>query len=160
MFRVKHFSTKRSITKHRKHIFFDRNTFLRGCMTGCLRHFYAQNVKNNSEKDEMTITKSHFQTIEKQNSISNRLPTAVSYNKHARVQHASINLEYKSTDNVCKFKQSKSGITLVDDKKEVDKLFRKPFCTKISHLTVQINGEKRQIRTKPMFHRILKFHWK
>ena len=45
MFRVKHFSTKRSITKHRKHIFLDRNAFLRGCMTGCLRHFSAQNVK-------------------------------------------------------------------------------------------------------------------
>ena len=27
MFRVKHFSTKRSITKHRKHIFFYRNAF-------------------------------------------------------------------------------------------------------------------------------------
>ena len=45
MFRVKHFSTKRSITKHRKHIFFDRNAFLRSCMTGCLWHFSAQNVK-------------------------------------------------------------------------------------------------------------------
>ena len=84
MFRVKHFSTKRSITKHRKRIFFNRNAFLRSCMTGCLRHFSAQNVKNNFEKDEITITKSHFQTIEKQNSISNRSPTAASCNKHAR----------------------------------------------------------------------------
>ena len=68
MFRVKHFSTKRSITKHRKHIFFDRNAFLRSCVTGCQRHIFAQNDKNIFEKDEMTITKFHFQTIEKQNS--------------------------------------------------------------------------------------------
>ena len=75
------------------------------CMTGCLRHFSAQNVKNNFEKDEITITKSHFQTIEKQDSISNRSPIAVSCNKHARTQHASINLEYKSADNVYKYTQ-------------------------------------------------------
>ena len=57
------------------------------------------------KKDEMTITKSHFQTIEKQNSISNRYPTAVSCNKHVRTQHASINLEYKSAGNVCIYTQ-------------------------------------------------------
>ena len=159
MFRVKHFSTKRSITKHRKHIFFNRNAFLRSCMTGCLRHFSAQNVKNNFEKDEMTITKSHFQTIEKQNSTSNP-PTAVSCNKHARTQHASINLGYKSANKACKYTQSKSERTLVYEKIKVDKLFRKPFWTKISHLADQFDGEKRQIHTKPTFHRILNFHWK
>ena len=31
-------------------------------------------------------------------------------------------------------------------------MFRKPFWTKISHLTVQFDGEKRQIHTKPTFH--------
>ena len=90
----------------------------------------------------MTITKSHFQTIEKQNSISNRSPTAVSCNKHVCTQHVSINLEYKSADNVCKYTQSKTGRALVYGKIEVDKLFRKPFWTKISHLAVQFDGEK------------------
>ena len=88
MFRVKHFSTKRSITKHRKHIFFNRNAFLRSCMTGCQRHFSAQNVKNNFEKDEMTITKSHFQTIEKQNLFLNRhiLPQQLNHNTYQSIQ--------------------------------------------------------------------------
>ena len=130
MFRVKHFSTKRSITKHRKHIFFNRNAFLRSCMTGCLRHFSPQNVKNNFEKNEMTITKSHFQTIEKQNSICNRSPTSVSCDKHACAQYVSINLEYKSANNVCKHTQSKSERAFVYGKIEVDKLFRKPFYAK------------------------------
>ena len=158
MFRVKHFSTKRSITKHRKRIFFNRNAFLRSCMTGCPRHFSAQNVKNNFEKDEITITKSHFQTIEKQSSISNRDPTAVSCNKHARTQHASINLEYKSADNVCKYAQSRTIRALVYGKIEVDKLFRKPFWTKNTSKSTLQCSEKRQIHTKPTFHRILKFH--
>ena len=46
--------------------------------------FRSKRQKFTFEKDEMTITKFHFQTIEKQNSISNRSPTAVSCNKHAR----------------------------------------------------------------------------
>ena len=158
MFRVKHFSTKRSITKHRKHIFFNRNAFLRSCMTGRLRHFSAQNVKNNFEKDEMTITKSHFQTIEKQNLISNRSPTATSCNKQTHTQHTSINLEYKSAIDDCNRQQVKTKRTPAYGKIKVDKLFRKPFWTKISHLAVQFDGEKRQIHTKPTFHRILKFH--
>lgn len=67
--------------------------------------FRSKRQKFTFEKDEMTITKSHFQTIEKQNSIFNRSPTATSCNKHARTQHVSINLEYKSADNICKYKQ-------------------------------------------------------
>ena len=49
--------------------------------------FRPKRQKFTFEKDEITITKSHFQTIEKQNSISNRSPTAISCDKHARATH-------------------------------------------------------------------------
>ena len=161
MFRVKHFSIKRSITKHRKHIFTCRDNLLWSCARGLpTTLFHSKRQKFTFEKDEITITKSHFQTIEKQNSISNRSPAAVSCDKHADTQHVSINLEYKSADNVCKYTQPKTSRARVYGKIKVDKLFRKPFWTKISHLSVQFDGEKWQIHTKLTFHRILKFHWK
>ena len=54
--------------------------------------FHSKRQKFTFEKDEITITKSHFQTIEKQNSSSNRSPTAISRNKHARTQHATTRI--------------------------------------------------------------------
>ena len=67
--------------------------------------FCSKRQKFTFEKDEITITKSHFQTIEKQNSISNRYPIAIFCNKHARTQYVSINLEYKSANNACIYTQ-------------------------------------------------------
>ena len=68
--------------------------------------------------------------------------------------------KHKTAIDDCNRQQVKTKRTPVYGKIEVDKLFRKPFCTKISHLAVQFDGEKRQIHTKLTFHRILKFHWK
>lgn len=153
MFRVKHFSTKRSITKHRKHIFFNQNAFLRSCMTGCLRHFSPQNVKNNFEKDEVTITKSHFQTIEKQNPFLNRhiLPQQPNHNTYQSKQ------THKTAIGDCNRQQVKTKRTPAYGKIKVDKLFRKPFYTKNTSKSTLQCSEKRQIHTKPTFHRILKF---
>lgn len=141
MFRVKHFSTKRSITKHRKHIFPCRDNLLWSCARACLRHFSAQNVKNNFEKNKITITKSHFQTIEKRNSISNRSPTAVSCNKHARATRFNQSRVQIRQQSLHIYAKKKIGRALVYGKIEVDKLFRKPFCTKTNHLAVQFDGE-------------------
>ena len=67
---------------------------------------------------------------------------------------------HKTAIDDCNRQQVKKKRTPAYGKIKVDKLFRKPFCTKISHLAVQFDGEKQQIHTKPTFHRILKFHWK
>ena len=116
--------------------------------------FCPKRQKFTTEKDEVTITKSHFQTIEKDNPFLNHhiLPQQHNHNTYQPKQ------THKSAIDDCNLQQVKTKRTTAYGKIKVDKLFRKPFCTKISRLAVQFVGEKQQIHTKPTFHRILKFH--
>ncbi len=86
----------------------------------------------------MTITKSNFQTIEKFNPFLNRhiLPQQPNRNTYQSKQ------THKTAIDDCNRQQVKTKITPAYGKNKVDKLFRKAFWTKISHLAVQFDDEK------------------
>jgi hypothetical protein len=95
--------------------------------------FPSKRQKFTIEKNEITITKSHFQTIEKFNPFLNRhiLPQQSNHNTYQSKQ------THKTAIDDCNRQQVKIKRTPAYGKIKVDKLFRKPFWTKNNSKSTQ-----------------------